>query len=393
MVLNSQSDWGVLRCVRPVKILRKLLDEGHSEEYSCAHMMDTYGVSTEKVRLCLEIAKKEIGILNKNNYKEGYSVYIGIPFCPTICSYCTFGSYPFMKNPNLVQKYVEVLTEEIKSIKSLNLGNPPDSIYLGGGTPTSLSSFQLDTILKVLMEVFSPKKKTEITVEAGRPDSITREKLKILKEYDVNRISINPQTMVDKTLKIIGRQHTAQDIIQAYTMARELEFDNINMDVIVALPDESKSDVEYTLKEIQKLDPENLTVHTLAMKRASEMTINKEAYSKYNYQNNKDTMELTARYAKEMGMKPYYMYRQKNTIGNTENTGYAKVGKEGLYNILMMEEIQSIVALGAGSISKKVFPGGKITRSDNVKNVEQYVDRIEEMKKRKRELFCLKNQD
>ena len=228
----------------------------------------------------------------------------------------------------------------------------------------------------------------EFTVEAGRPDSITREKLKVLKKHGVSRISINPQTMKQETLDIIGRKHTVTQVIEAFNMAREEGFDNINMDFIVGLPNEGIDDVRYTMEETLKLNPDSITVHSLAIKRAARLNMFKDEYKELSIENNREIMTLTAEYAKKMGMDPYYLYRQKNIAGNMENVGYAKEGCEGIYNILIREEKQTIIALGAGSITKYVYPDGeRIERVDNVKNVDLYIERIDEMIERKKNFF------
>ena len=228
----------------------------------------------------------------------------------------------------------------------------------------------------------------EWTVEAGRPDSITADKLRVLKKHPVTRISINPQTMKEETLKLIGRRHTVAQIRDAFAMARELGFNNINMDIIVGLPDETPEDVEHTLQEIAKLGPDSLTVHSLAIKRAARLNIQKEDFANSQSVNSESLMELTAEYAAKMGLLPYYLYRQKNMTGNLENVGYAREGLEGIYNILIMEEVQSIVALGAGAVTKALFENGRIERCENVKDIKTYLEKTDEMLDRKRRLFA-----
>ena len=262
-----------------------------------------------------------------------------------------------------------------------------DTLYIGGGTPTTLEPAQSERLIRMIGQYFDLGRLQEFTVEAGRPDSITAEKLSVLKECGVERISVNPQTMLDRTLKLIGRQHSAQQTIDAFTLAREAGFDNINMDIILGLPGETPADVQYTIEVIGSLKPDDLTVHSLAIKRASRLHkwIEKNGFTSIN--NTDESMQIAAKGAADMGMKPYYLYRQKNMSGNFENVGYAREGKAGIYNILIMEEKQSILALGAGSISKCVFPGGRIERCDDAKEVEIYMSNIEEMIERKRKLF------
>ena len=280
-----------------------------------------------------------------------------------------------------IEKEIDYVAEAFKD-KKLN------TIYIGGGTPTTLEPDQLERLLSKIENSFNLSFLQEWTVEAGRPDSITREKLKTIKRHPVTRISINPQTMKDETLELIGRRHTVLQVKDAFLLAREEGFDNINMDIIVGLPQETREDVENTLEEIKKLGPDNLTVHSLAIKRAARLNTQKEEYAGMKSVNSESTMELTQDAAEEMGMKPYYLYRQKNMTGNMENVGYAKPGKEGIYNILIMEEMQTIVALGAGAITKAVYPNGRIERCENVKDIKTYLEKTDEMIERKKRLFA-----
>ena len=280
-----------------------------------------------------------------------------------------------------IEKEIDYVAEAFKD-KKLN------TIYIGGGTPTTLEPEQLERLLSKIENSFNLSFLQEWTVEAGRPDSIIREKLKTIKRHPVTRISINPQTMKDETLELIGRRHTVLQVKDAFLLAREEGFDNINMDIIVGLPQETKEDVENTLEEIKKLGPDNLTVHSLAIKRAARLNTQKEEYAGMKSVNSESTMELTQDAAEEMGMKPYYLYRQKNMTGNMENVGYAKPGKEGIYNILIMEEMQTIVALGAGAITKAVYPNGRIERCENVKDIKTYLEKTDEMIERKKRLFA-----
>ena len=254
-----------------------------------------------------------------------------------------------------------------------------DSVYIGGGTPTTLEAEQLDRLITALKEKFDFSTVKEFTVEAGRADSITREKLEVLKKHQVDRISINPQTMKQETLQIIGRRHTVEQVVEAYKLAREIGFENINMDLILGLPGELEEDVQNTIDRVVELAPDSLTVHSLAIKRASKLSQWILEHGVKTLRNTDETMKIAAAGAKKLGMDPYYLYRQKNMSGNFENVGYAKPGKYGLYNILIMEEKQTIVALGAGSISKVVLPDGRIERCDNVKDVALYIEKIDEM--------------
>ena len=386
-ITEKELPWGTLTGIRPTKIPMALLEEGKSEEEIARYMRETYLVSDEKNRLGIEIAKRERDILKHIDYENGYSLYIGIPFCPTTCLYCSFTSYPFGKWKERVGEYLDALFQEIDFTARAFGHKKCNTIYIGGGTPTTLPPEHMDRLLTKIEDSFSFADLQEYTVEAGRPDSITREKLKVLKSHDISRISINPQTMKDATLKLIGRRHTVAEIKEAYHMAREEGLSNINMDMILGLPEETLDDVVRTLEEIKALGPDNLTVHSLALKRAARLNMFKEQYENLHMENTSEMIDAAASSAKEMGMEPYYLYRQKNMAGNFENVGYALPGKAGIYNILMMEEKQSIVALGAGATSKAVFPGGRIERADNVKDVEQYIGRINEMIERKEKLF------
>ena len=288
----------------------------------------------------------------------------------------------------IVDAYLDSIEKEIDYVAEAFKDKKLNTIYIGGGTPTTLEPDQLERLLSKIENSFNLSFLQEWTVEAGRPDSITREKLKTIKRHPVTRISINPQTMKDETLELIGRRHTVLQVKDAFLLAREEGFDNINMDIIVGLPQETKEDVENTLEEIKKLGPDNLTVHSLAIKRAARLNTQKEEYAGMKSVNSESTMELTQDAAEEMGMKPYYLYRQKNMTGNMENVGYAKPGKEGIYNILIMEEMQTIVALGAGAITKAVYPNGRIERCENVKDIKTYLEKTDEMIERKKRLFA-----
>jgi oxygen-independent coproporphyrinogen-3 oxidase len=262
-----------------------------------------------------------------------------------------------------------------------------DTVYIGGGTPTTLEPCELESLLSYVRKKLDFSNVKEFTVEAGRADSITREKLEVLKKYGVTRISVNPQTMKDETLRLIGRRHSVEQVKNAFWLAREVGFDNINMDIILGLPSENESDVAHTIDEIIKLEPDSLTVHSLAIKRASKLSQWIEENGISTLKNTDATMEIARNGALKLGMKPYYLYRQKNMSGNFENVGYARDGKYGIYNILIMEEVQTIVALGAGSITKRVFDDGRIERCDNVKDVGMYIEKIDEMIERKKILL------
>jgi len=378
--------WGNLTGIRPTKIPMALLEQGWKNTEIADYMRKTYYTSNEKTALSIMIANRERHILKDINYEDGYSLYVGIPFCPSICLYCSFSSSPLSVWKNKVDTYLDALCKEIEACARIYRNRKLDTIYMGGGTPTTLEPYQMDRLLTKIEECFDRSYLKEFTVEAGRPDSIIREKLEVLRKHGISRISINPQTMNQSTLDIIGRRHTVEQTVEAFHLARELGFDNINMDLIVGLPGEEYEQVEHTMKEVTALDPDSITVHSLAVKRAARLNMFKDQYKEMTFTNNQQIMEMTARYAYQAGHSPYYLYRQKNMAGNFENVGYAKPDSAGIYNILIMEEKQSILALGAGATSKKVS-GELIERTENVKDIKNYVERIDEMIERKRLLM------
>lgn len=388
--LGKKLPWGNLTGIRPTKIAMTMLQEGASEAEIADVFMGEHYVSEEKTDLAIDIAKRERKLLETLHYQDGYSLYVGIPFCPTTCLYCSFTSYAICRFEKQVDGYLDCLIREMRETAAIMQGKILDTVYIGGGTPTTLTAGQLDRLIGSLREIFDFSTVQEFTVEAGRADSITRDKLEVLYRHGVTRISVNPQTMKEETLRLIGRRHTVSQVKDAFAMAREIGFDNINMDIILGLPGEDERDVAETIRQIEQLSPDSLTVHSLAIKRASKLRQYIEENGIAMLHNNDATMEIAARGARKMGMKPYYLYRQKNMSGNFENVGYAREGKYGIYNILIMEELQTIAALGAGSITKRVFPDGRIERCDNVKDVLQYMERIDEMMERKRTLFATK---
>ncbi len=379
--------WGNLTGIRPTKIALTMLEQGKKDADIEAFLREMHFVSKEKAVLGIEIAKREREILRSFPCEKGYSLYIGIPFCPTTCLYCSFTSYPIHAWRERVADYLTALEKEMRSVAQMCAGQIIDTVYIGGGTPTSLSAQELERLLLAVRNIFDLTSVREFTVEAGRADSITEDKLRVLRRYGVTRISVNPQTMKQETLKLIGRQHTVEQVVEAFHLARETGFDNINMDIILGLPGETQEDVAATIKAVKELAPDSLTVHSLAVKRASGLGqwIAENGATAYN--NTEETMRIAAQGAQDMGMAPYYLYRQKNMSGNFENVGYAKEGKYGIYNILIMEEVQTIAACGAGTITKRVYPDGRIERCDNVKDVGLYIEKIEEMIERKRVLL------
>ncbi|MBQ3902558.1 MAG: coproporphyrinogen dehydrogenase HemZ [Lachnospiraceae bacterium] len=376
--------WGTLSGIRPVKLITSYLENGLSPEDTKKVLFDEYYISQEKAEKGISIAISESKLLKQADLKKGYSLYIGIPFCPSVCLYCSFSSYPVKRYSGVTKYYVTALKKEIEEMGLFLKDHPLDTIYIGGGTPTSLSGSELDEILCALSKSFPVSNVKEFTVEAGRPDSVTKEKLSVLKDHGVTRISINPQTMNDKTLKVIGRAHTADTVRSAFSLARDSGFSNINCDIIAGLPGEDTDDYHYTASEIKKLSPESLTVHSLARKRASRLTEEWEAFADSSFKGAESALLIFETLSKELSMEPYYLYRQKNIAGNLENTGYAVEGYSSLYNVLIMEEKQPIIALGAGGVSK-LLTGGKPARLPNPKDPLLYIEGIEDIIRKKKE--------
>ncbi|NDL67600.1 coproporphyrinogen dehydrogenase HemZ [Anaerotalea alkaliphila] len=381
--------WGVLTGIRPTKIVLEHLREGSLDTLGEV-LARNYRISPEKIRLLEEIAAAEQEVL-QGGEPEDMSVYVGIPFCPTRCLYCSFTAYPMAKNRHLARPYVDALVREVGETRELwsgKAGKRIRSLYIGGGTPTALDEEDLEHLLEKLSALLPWEGLEEITVEAGRPDTITREKLEILRKYGIHRISINPQTMNQKTLDRIGREHTVRDVEETFRMAREMGFDRINMDLILGLSGEGLEEVRHTFREVEKLAPDNLTVHTLAVKRASRLKEEEDLQEFPGEDKVAAMVEIAREAAREMGLAPYYMYRQKNMVGSHENIGYARPGTACVYNVVVMEEVQTVLAYGAGAITKVVHPReNRIERIENVKNLEQYLERIQEMIDRKMEYF------
>lgn len=385
-VTGKTLPWGELIGVRPTKIAMKQLEAGSSVADAARYMQERHFCSREKALLAADIAERERKLLDAS-LAEGWSLYVSIPYCPTTCMYCSFPSYPLAGRGGQVRDYLTALAAEMRLVADLMKGRRLDTVYFGGGTPTALSAEELRFVLEQTADLFDISRLKEWTVEAGRPDSITEEKLAAMRQFPVTRISVNPQTMNDETLRIIGRRHTAAQTAEAFRMARQYGFDNINMDIILGLPGEGLQDVRHTLEEIEKLSPESLTAHSLAVKKGSRL---QEYIAEAGYgtvMNGGGEMETAIESAARMDMRPYYLYRQKNMTGDQENIGFAREGKYGLYNILMMEEIQSVAAVGAGSVSKIVQPGGKIVRTDEPKEVSVYIDKIGELCAKRQSVF------
>ena len=379
--------WGMLTGIRPTKIVMKWMEETTDVQRESLEkrFSETYLADAQKAHLCVQVAEREKRFLEAHPYEEEYSLYIGIPFCPTTCLYCSFASFPVERFGDRIAAYMQALTKEMEFVAQACAQKRLTSIYVGGGTPTALDEDSLQYLMEQIHRLFPVEKTREFTVEAGRPDSVTRKKLQILYDAGVGRISINPQTMHDETLRLIGRNHTVQQVRDAFSLAREVGFSNINMDMITGLPGEDISHVRGTLKEIFEMRPESLTVHSLAIKRAAHLNMEMEKYQELVKGSTNEMLRAVDAACTDMGMLPYYMYRQKNIPGNLENIGYSLPGKECLYNILIMEEKQDIISCGAGASTKYVFPEeNRIERTENVKNIDHYINRIDEMIDRKR---------
>lgn len=373
--------WGVMCGIRPAKNFRELLEEGFSKEDAARIFREVYEVSEEKTELAMRVAENERAVLEDIG-ECSVSLYIGIPFCPTRCVYCSFVSTDIRVSGKYMEEFVEKLLSEIDKTAEVmkELGLHTENIYIGGGTPTTLSPEQFEMIFERLERYFDLSGLKEFTVEAGRPDTITEEKLKVMKRFGVNRISINPQTMNDVTLKRIGRSHDTAMIYRAYETARRVGFEVINMDLIAGLPGETPEMFRNSLDKVEALKPENITVHSLCLKRAARFKHTDNRLADAEYMN--EMLSYTQKRMKESGYEPYYMYRQKNSSGNLENVGYARPGTMSAYNINIMEEKQTIIAMGGGGSTKLVF-GDRIERIFNFKDPLEYIRRFDEILKKK----------
>ena len=375
--------WGSMTGVRPTHLMLEALAEGLEPGEAIFRLVREFDVTPERAALLAEIADEQSRLPAPGDV--WMDVYIGIPFCTTRCAYCSFSSGE-IGDGRLIEPYMTALTREMRACAEIlrESGRKLRALYIGGGTPTALPQKAFEQLIKNTVRYYPGA--VEYTVEAGRPDSLTREKLRTIREAGIRRISINPQTMNNRTLRVIGRAHTAEQVREAYILAREERIPHINMDVIAGLPGENEVDFARTMEEARKLRPESLTVHTLAIKRSSRMSLEKHPLPEGKM--TAAMVEKGRETAVGMGMKPYYLYRQKQMAGNLENTGYALSGHACLYNVDMMEETTHILAMGAGGISKRIWPEeGHITRAPNVSNLHDYLTRTDEMIGRKRELF------
>ncbi len=380
---GKRPPWGALTGIRPSKLARESIEE-LGEARARALFENEFLVRKDKADLAFGIAANQRPYLDTGG-NANIDIYVGIPFCPSRCAYCSFVSRDIARAASLKGEYLASLIEEIRAAGGLREKYSVRSIYVGGGTPTSLNEGELDALLEEIGKAFGPS--SEYTVEAGRPDSITEAKLIVLKSHGATRVSVNTQTTKRRTLELIGREHGVESFYKAFGMVRKVGFKSVNTDVILGLPGEDAADVEKTIEDVMALGAENITAHTLAIKRASRFAEeNSGAFC--------GAEEISAmsggahRLLSGRGYLPYYLYRQKYMNGNLENTGYAKEGHVCLYNIDNMEETTSIAAFGAGGISKRIFTAERrIERSANVKDVVHYVHRVGEMIKRKRDLF------
>ncbi len=378
--------WGILTGVRPAKLMSKLCLE-MGEEKAKEYFQNELRVSTEKTDLALCVAKKEAPIISGASKEKSFSLYVSIPFCPTRCSYCSFISHSNDKAKKLMPEYVEYLIKEIKETGRIakKLGLCLESVYYGGGTPTALTEELLKKVTDAVSESFELEGIKEYTIEAGRPDSVTREKFRIMKSCGCNRISINPQTFNDSVLKEIGRNHTSEQTLEAMKTAREEGFDFINMDLIAGLPTDTLESYENTLDTVLSLSPENITVHTLALKRSATLVTDKRETNTGDLAS--AMLSHTYKTLTGAGYIPYYMYRQSKSLGNLENVGWAKEGFEGLYNVYMMEECHTILSVGAGAVTKLKNPhGNEIERIFNYKYPYEYISDFDEILKRKKRI-------
>lgn len=384
---GKKQPWGILTGVRPVKLFRRYLEK-YGEEYARDYFLNEFKVSQEKINLCGITEKYERKILSLSK-ANSFSLYISIPFCPSRCSYCSFVSQTVERAKRLINPYYELLckeiirTSEIVKEKSLQL----ESVYIGGGTPTTLNPEQLSGLIKIIKSCFDMTNCREFTIEAGRPDTITKEKLDAILSGGVDRISINPQTLNDDVLNVIGRRHDSQQTIQAYNLAREMGFKHINMDLIAGLPTDTVDSFIKTLDEICTLSPASVTVHTLSLKRSSKLTLEKKGINTANGINAAKMLEYSEKKLTSSGYHPYYLYRQTRMEGNLENVGWAKEGFDGIYNVFVMDETHTIIGCGAGAVTKlKVPESDSLTRIFNYKYPYEYINDFDEMLERKEQV-------
>jgi oxygen-independent coproporphyrinogen III oxidase len=369
--------WGILTGIRPTKLIHKQNMLGTARDEVHSKLKEEYLITDEKIELMQNIVDRQLSVVpDLYDVQNEVSIYIGIPFCPTKCAYCTFPAYAILGKQGRVDSFLAGLHYEIQEMGRWlkEKGIKITTIYYGGGTPTSITAEEMDALYEEMYKSFPDVDKVrEVTVEAGRPDTISTEKLEVLNKWNIDRISINPQSYTQETLKAIGRHHTVEETIDKFHLARQMGMNNINMDLIIGLPNEEVPELRHSLDETEKLMPESLTVHTLSFKRASEMTKNKEKYKVADRLEIERMMNLAEEWTSAHGYEPYYLYRQKNILGNLENVGYALPGQDSIYNIMIMEEVQTIIGIGCGAASKFIDPKtGKITHFANPKEPNAY---------------------
>ena len=385
-LLPEAPAWGALSGVRPTKLTTRHLLAGGSEETADRLLDETYFVSPVRRKLCIDSSLATVQAMQLLDARD-LSVYLGIPFCPTRCAYCSFVSQAIGRSGKLLSPYLQALLKEVRFCgeELKKTGHRVRTLYIGGGTPTTLSAEQLDVLMSAIEESFDLSELLEYTVEGGRPDTLDEEKLRVIYSHGCTRISINPQTMSDDVLRAVGRTHTAEDVCRAFRQAREAGFTNINMDLIAGLPGDTPERFRDSLSRVMELGPENITVHTLARKRSSDLFFEKvglpddEAVG--------EMVDHSIETLQNADFRPYYLYRQKYMSGSFENTGWTKPGYPGLYNIYMMEEVHTILSLGSGGMSKLNLPGGKLERQHNPKYPKEYTERIDLVIDQKRDFF------
>ena len=388
--LKKAPAWGALSGVRPTKLTTRCLKAGLSDEETIRHMENTYFVTPQRAKLSLDCSKATVEAAAKLD-KDDVSLYVGIPFCPTRCAYCSFVSRTIGKRTELMEPYLEALHRELRRTGELmaTSGKTVRTIYIGGGTPTTLTSAQMEALLTCIRESFDLSRCIEFTVEGGRPDTLDQEKLHVIAQGGADRMSINPQTMIDSVLRACGRRHSAADVETAYRQAVEAGYSAINMDLIAGLPTDDFDGFRHSLDTVIGLDPANITVHTLAIKKGADLYEKREGLSP------DDEVARMVDYAEETlraaGYEPYYLYRQKYMSGSFENVGWSRDDLDCLYNIYMMEELHTILSLGGGGMNKVNLPDGTLKRFHNPKFPEQYIDMIEDVLRQKEELFALMN--
>lgn len=387
-ITGLHSDWGTLTGVRPLKLAFDIYNKYGSINLMKQELSSKYLVDDSKINLLTEILEYQLKYIT-GNPSEKIGLYVGIPFCPTRCAYCSFASN--VAGGNAIAEYFSNLLKEVEYTGRLAVSNNTDieSIYIGGGTPTTLSAEQIGILIDKISDCFGIiPSEIEFTIEAGRPDTITREKLSIMKEHGISRISINPQTMKGHTLELIGRNHKPEDIINAYNLSSEYKYDVINADLICGLPEETLDDFKDSLEKVIELGANNITVHTLSVKRGTRLKDSDPEYYRRNTESVKSMLDYAHDRLSQEGFYPYYIYRQKHQIGALENVGYCKESKHSIYNVRIMEEKQTIIALGAGGIGKVYFPDeDRLERIPNVSNYQVYNERFDEMLDRKNKYY------